>query len=268
MKTILTTLFVCLLASTANATRQFPEVLVYNNTTYDMYTTPLEALFPAGKTRAFVSRPSSTACARGYIGSWKIEDDGLFLMALHDGTPHQNTIALNKVDPKWVSPVKADWFSGTLRLGSGKILSRAMGVDERREKEVYLDIENGTVISIQEVDNTGQDKTTNTATWKNYDNPEYGFTFKYPQNWIVEDEGDYETAGGAQSDVPSLIVYEQGQEENSDNWIRINPRQFMLEDGRCLEIGEYAICTYSRDAAVLAVYNHFIANFTPNCEKR
>lgn len=154
MKTILTTLLVCLLAGTAWATRQFPEMLVYNNTTYDMYTTPLEALFPAGKTKTFVPRPPSTACIRGYVGSWKIEDDRLFLIALYDGTPHRSVIPLTKIDLQWVSPVKADWFSGILRLGSGRILSRAMGVDATREKEIYLDVKNGRVISSRHVHNT------------------------------------------------------------------------------------------------------------------
>lgn len=270
MKRILTALLVCLLASTANATRQLPEVLVYNNTTYDMYTAPLEALFSAEKTKTFIPRPSSTACVRGYVGSWKIENHWLLLVALYDGTPHQKAIALTKVAPEWVTPVKADWFSGTLRIGSGKILSPpSMGAGETREKEIYLDVENGQVISIQHVHNTEQNKPTNTAIWKTHTNPEYNFIFKYPQNWVVEDEGYYETAGGCRADVPSLMLYEQGKEENSDDWIRINPRQFMLEDGRCFKIGNYTICTYSRDATVLAVYNGFIANFTlqPAAEK-
>lgn len=119
---------------------------------------------------------------------------------------------------------------------------------------------------------TIQNKTdqTNTATWKTYSNPQYAFIFKYPQNWVVEDEGYHETAGGCRADVPSLALYEQGKEENLNDWIRVNPRQFMREDGRCLEIRKHAICTYSTDAAVPAAYNHFVADFTlqPTTKKR
>ncbi len=44
---------------------------------------------------------------------------------------------------------------------------------------------------------TIQNKTdqTNTATWKTYSNPQYAFIFKYPQNWVMEDEGCHEGAG-------------------------------------------------------------------------
>lgn len=119
---------------------------------------------------------------------------------------------------------------------------------------------------------TIQNKTdqTNTATWKTYSNPQYAFIFKYPQNWVVEDEGYHETAGRCRADVPSLALYEQGKEENSNDWIRVNPRQFMREDGSCLEIRKHAICTYSTDAAVPAAYNHFVADFTlqPTTKKR
>lgn len=93
-----------------------------------------------------------------------------------------------------------------------------------------------------------------TANWLRYSNAENKFTFKYPEGWEVIDEGFYKTAFG-------LTIQKIGESEDSDNWIRINSPQFQEEDGKCLEVDQQLICTYSNDANVLDIFKRVAASF-------
>jgi len=149
---------VCCVTSAVHATSQVPEKLVYDGATNDMYSTPLESSFSADnpKPKVFYERPSSTACWRGYVGTWKIDGGELYLVALREGHPRTGAIALAKINPKWVSPVKATWFTGTIRIGKGKVLMGGMGFSEKRETDIYLEIKQGKVVSTRQVNNTKQ----------------------------------------------------------------------------------------------------------------
>lgn len=150
MKPIVMAILLSSLASAVYATQQVPEVLVYNGTTNDMYSTPLESFFSAEKPKVFLEKPSSTACWRGYVGTWKIENDELYLVSLQEGHPRTGAIPLEKVSPKWVSPVNATWFTGTIQIGKGggrgKVLTGS------------LEIKNGKVVPTQQGDSTTQKK--------------------------------------------------------------------------------------------------------------
>ncbi len=161
MRAMLLTMMVCCAASAVHATSQIPEVLVYGGAANDMYSTPLEAFFSADnpKPRLFYERPSSTACWRGYVGTWKIEGGELYLVALREGYPRTDPIPLDKVNPQWVSPVRATWFTGTIRIGKGKVLMGGMGFSEKRETDVLLEIKNGEVVSTRQVENKKQKET-------------------------------------------------------------------------------------------------------------
>jgi hypothetical protein len=92
-----------------------------------------------------------------------------------------------------------------------------------------------------------------TSGWNTYSNEEAGLSFKYPRDWLVEVEGFYETAGGERADLWSLTLYRRGAHDDSDNWIRFNPRQFQESEGRCIIVSGNAICTYSRDEQILEI---------------
>jgi hypothetical protein len=156
MRTILVAMLLSSITSALYATSQIPEALIYNGITNDMYSTPLESFFSAGKPKLFLEKPSSTACWRGYVGTWKIEDDELYLVVLQEGHPRTGAIPLDMVNPKWVSPVKATWFTGTIRIGSGKVLMGGMGISVKRESDIFLEITDGKVMSTRQVDNKEQ----------------------------------------------------------------------------------------------------------------
>ena len=93
-----------------------------------------------------------------------------------------------------------------------------------------------------------------TANWQSYSNTENKFTFKYPKDWEVIDEGFYKTAYG-------ITIRKLSGSEDSDNWIRINSPQFQEEDGKCIEVNKQLICTYSKDADVLYIFKRVVASF-------
>jgi hypothetical protein len=146
MKPIVMAILLSSLASAVYATQQVPEVLVCNGTTNDMYSTPLESCFSAEKPKVFLEKPSSTACWRGYVGTWKIESDELYLIALQEGHPRTGAIPLDKVSPQWVSPVKASWFTGTIQIGKGGGRGKVLAGS--------LEIKNGKVVPTQQSDST------------------------------------------------------------------------------------------------------------------
>lgn len=151
MRTMLMIILFCVLANTAWATRQFPEKMEYNDQTYDLYSHPLHASFTQGTPKNFVRGSLPTACMRGYVGTWKIEDDWLYLVDLKGMGSKMPRNLLPVINPKWVSPVPATWYTGTLRIGRGRILGVKGGI-ESREEEFFLEIKEGQLISIQTED--------------------------------------------------------------------------------------------------------------------
>jgi hypothetical protein len=98
------------------------------------------------------------------------------------------------------------------------------------------------------------DKYAKTSGWNSYADDVNHFRFSYPKDWEVIDEGFYKTHYG-------LTIQRIGREEDSNNWIRINSPQFSVEDGRCCEVDEQQICTYSQNATVIEIFENIVASF-------
>lgn len=89
-------------------------------------------------------RGLSSACWRGYIGSWEIKGGQLFLIGLSGRYKLQEGAS-----------IFAEWFSGTIKVPSGKILKYVHGgFSTEYEQEKYITIEDGFVVEIIEQDNT------------------------------------------------------------------------------------------------------------------
>ena len=133
MKKIVIVALFCTVGSAAFATSQVPEVLVYGGTTNDLYTTPLESLFPAGSPKVFINkRPPSTACWRGYVGTWKIENDELYLVALREGHPRTEPFRSTRSTRSGNRPSRRPGSPGLFALVGGKVLMGAW--DSARNK--------------------------------------------------------------------------------------------------------------------------------------
>lgn len=99
------------------------------------------------------------------------------------------------------------------------------------------------------------DNNTDVPAWNWYANEENHFSFAYPKDWEVIDEGFYKTHYG-------LTIQRIGRHEDADNCIRINSPQFSVEDGRCITVDDQQICTYSKDAAVIDIFRKITAGFS------
>ena len=133
----------------------------------------MEVIYIDGKKRYMASEPFGlylesikdvptfsaphTGCWRGYEGTWEIMDEKLFLVNLHGfiKTPEKEyqDIDLNYFFPNQ-KKVFAEWFSGELRIPEGKMVNYIhMGYESLYEKDLILELENGTVVSKILVDN-------------------------------------------------------------------------------------------------------------------
>ena len=111
----------------------------------------------------------STACWRGYIGTWKIENDQLFLQDISNQKEEElnidqdGTILLmvkvNENEYKFIKDwrkvffnnqqgdIKASWFTGRLIVEMGKMIEYVhMYYGSQYEKYMIIDIKNGDVV--------------------------------------------------------------------------------------------------------------------------
>lgn len=127
-------------------TAQTPDLLMLDGDRHALFSLPLEPYFEelAGRPKF---RVPHTGCWRGYVASWEIKDNRLFLVSvrgqLADGT---------QFDPAWLFPdeplpVLAKWFTGTLKLPLGNLLEYVhMGFASLYEDELRLTVERGILV--------------------------------------------------------------------------------------------------------------------------
>lgn len=159
---ILTIALLTLLPSAATATAQIGDVLFYKGERLSIFSNPLEQYFSDENPRPKgLFMASCSACWRGYVATWKIEEGHLYLEKLVEGTcgADAKEIVLGKVFPNRTGPVKATWFTGTLRVPRGKELRYVhMGYESVYEKELFIQIEKGKVVKEETVDNSVKKK--------------------------------------------------------------------------------------------------------------
>ena len=125
MKQIVTFLFLIMLMGNVMATGQYPDLLIYKGETQSIFTNPLELYFDNQHPRPIgIFTFSCTANWRGYVATWKIEENNLYLVKLVEGSCDENAreIPIAIIFPEHQAPIKASWFSGTLRIPLGKRL--------------------------------------------------------------------------------------------------------------------------------------------------
>jgi hypothetical protein len=128
-------------------TAQIAEKLLYQGERVAMCTNPLNDYFAMG---GFNPRFESTSTAlwRGYVGDWEIVADRLYLVSLDGTLEDGNDATLETVFPGFPDRVFAHWYSGTVRIPQGKQLEYVhMGYASKFERDLFLDIERGVVVS-------------------------------------------------------------------------------------------------------------------------
>lgn len=185
MKHFLITLSICLLASTAYGTKQEPEKILYNGQEYGLANVPLEKYFDVNHPKPVELHQTRTSLWRGYVGTWEIKDETLYLKSLgrHRNRSMQE-IPLSLVFKGQKAPIKATWYTGVLRIPLGEMLQTARMMvysghyDEDLhagfqradyfdiyERDLYIRVEQGSIISEHLVDNKEKGATQSIRDW-------------------------------------------------------------------------------------------------------
>ena len=130
-------------------TAQIAETLIYEGDKVQLCAEPLDMYFElTGVKPGFEANCS--ALWRGYVGTWVIIDDRLYLVdisaTLLDGTEAE----LETFFPGYPERVLAHWFSGTLRVPQGKQIEYIhAGYASKFERDLLLTIERGRVTNTE-----------------------------------------------------------------------------------------------------------------------
>lgn len=136
-------------------TVQSPERITYEGHQYPTASRPLDDYFNDARPApnfAAVTRSRSSSCWRGYIGHWEIHDGLLRLLDLQAPYANPAQSLLYLVFPTTHSPIKADWFSGEIRLPKGEVLRYIHYGPAVYEEEVVLLVEHGVLVGSRIID--------------------------------------------------------------------------------------------------------------------
>lgn len=139
-------------------TAQQPDKLYMDGQEHPLFCNPLEDFFTITNFNPGFMSPH-TANYRGYVASWEITDDKLYLISLSgwkmdkDKPGKLDEVDIGYIFPDDPAPIFAKWFSGTLRAPQGKMLHYIhMGYESIYEKELQISIKNGVVTTFKEID--------------------------------------------------------------------------------------------------------------------
>ena len=134
-------------------TAQAGDILKFEGKTYSIASEPLYDYLNQ-KGVEFISL--NTACWRGYIATWKIKNDKLFLIELEAYSEDHNEVDLDFLFPG-KNEVFAEWFTGEIRVPHGKLLQYFhIGYESIYEKETYLYFKKGVLYDRKDVENSGR----------------------------------------------------------------------------------------------------------------
>ena len=112
-----------------------------------MCTTPLSNYFTMGG-RGPHFKSNCTALWRGYIGTWEVLNDRLYLVDLEGILKDGSAASLETFFPHYPDRVFAHWYSGTIRVPKGKQLEYVhSGYASIFERDLLLDVLQGVVLS-------------------------------------------------------------------------------------------------------------------------
>ena len=126
-------------------TAQAAEILHYKGQELALCAEPLDLYLENNNIR-FDSETVSSACWRGYIGEWLIENRRLYLIGIQnlDDEP----IPLSKIFPDNPKRVFAHWVTGELRCPEGKLLNYVHGgYASTYERDLFLEFRQGELMA-------------------------------------------------------------------------------------------------------------------------
>jgi len=144
---------------------QLPDIIILNGVQMDLYSNPLEEYWINSKKKKPLFY-KLISCQRGYVATWEVKDKQLFLKEV-DGNfvkkvflfaRRKAKYSIQQLFPKSRGRmVKAEWFSGKLRIPSGPMtMYEHSGYQSRFESEIIVTVERGNVLKSVSLDYTQQ----------------------------------------------------------------------------------------------------------------
>ena len=136
-------------------TTQAGDILSYNGEKTTIATEPLKSYLDTRSDVGFIFK--STGLVRGYIGTWEIKNNQLYLISLLGFVDNNKKVDLSYLFPN-KTEVFADWFSGDIRIPEGELLKKInLGYASVFEKDRILSFKEGIIIGETVKDNTKPD---------------------------------------------------------------------------------------------------------------
>jgi hypothetical protein len=156
--------------SNVKATPQEPDILIYNGDTIPIFSNPLEVFLQLNGKANLDRGCNPSTCNRGYIATWTIKNDSLFLVNIRkSGIQIVSGVftgveCSDSIDSELFSylrilfkskPFFVGWYSDTIISPQGRILKYVHGgYLTKYERELLLEIDNGLLRNIETVKNS------------------------------------------------------------------------------------------------------------------
>jgi hypothetical protein len=141
-------------------TAQISERLVVDGVAMRMGTEPLAEWLSRRKNRSLRFKRKSTACSRGYVGSWAVSEGHLYLVHIAGELADGSIVTLETLFPGSVQKVLASWFSGMIDCPEGRMISyRHYGHASVHERSLCLRFHQGVLVDRRSIVNDIPDKT-------------------------------------------------------------------------------------------------------------
>lgn len=127
-------------------TVQTMERLLLRGEEIPLATTPLENFWEQSPPRPTLE-PPNTACWRGYVGTWGIDDGQLFLLNIEEAevSSDESPVTVDSLFPGSAGRVRADWFTGNLYCPLGEANFTVDG-DMVYDRHLVIEIAQGRVV--------------------------------------------------------------------------------------------------------------------------
>ena len=130
-------------------TAQAAEILLYEGEELSLCNEPLELYIEKMPMKVRFMAPN-TALWRGYVGTWAIEADRLYLKSIDatiEGEKGYEEIGMGRVFPEYPNGLFAHWFTGELRCPQGALLKYVHGgFGSVYEKDLFFKLKKGVVV--------------------------------------------------------------------------------------------------------------------------
>lgn len=135
------------------ATAQYGDLLIIAKDTFEINSNPLEGYFDKKGKRTINGEEmqgNCTALWRGYVATWKLQNDSLFLVRIQTDYCGDNPVDLDVKKEFGTNKFFANWVNHTIVQTKGELIQYVhMGYMSIYEQEIYYKFKNGKIINTE-----------------------------------------------------------------------------------------------------------------------